>query len=39
MPAVGRNAVADLLGTHELDGESGVPHAFGRVWWLPTSRR
>jgi len=34
LPAVGRNVVADVLGAHELDGETEEPHAFGRVWVL-----
>ena len=32
LPAVGRNAVVDVLGAHELDREAGLPQAFGRVW-------
>jgi hypothetical protein len=31
LPAVGRQARLDVLGTHELDGEAAVPRAFGRV--------
>ena len=32
LPAVGRAAVMDVLGAHELDREADLPSAFGRVW-------